>query len=83
MMGKRGMVNVVDLPTGERGEVIELRGGWGMHRHLSSLGIRPGKVLRKITTQPMGGPIMVEVAGARIAIGRGMAARIVIRKIES
>ncbi len=77
------MVTVVDLPTGERGEVIELMGGWGIHRHLSSLGIQPGKVLRKITTQPLGGPIMVEVAGARVAIGRGMAARIAIRKIES
>ena len=72
---------LVDLPAGRRAEVIELRGGWGMQRHLSSLGIRPGKVLRKITSQPMGGPIMVEVEGARVAIGRGMAVRIIIKEI--
>lgn len=76
------MGTLVDLPVGRRAEVIELRGGWGMQRHLSSLGIRPGKILRKITSQPLGGPIMVEVEGARVAIGRGMAARIIIRKVE-
>jgi len=73
---------LVNLPIGSRAEVIELQGGWGMQRHLSSLGIRPGKVLRKITSQPMGGPIMVEVEGARVAIGRGMAARIIIGKVQ-
>ncbi len=76
------MATLVDLPTEGRGEVIRLRGGWGMQRHLSSLGIRPGKVLRKIASQPMGGPIIVELAGARVAIGRGMAARIIVRKVK-
>jgi len=76
------MGTLVDLPVGRKAQVIELQGGWGMQRHLSSLGIRPGKVLRKITNQPMGGPIMVEVERARVAIGRGMAARIIIRKVE-
>ena len=76
------MGTLVNLPIGSRAEVIELQGGWGMQRHLSSLGIRPGKVLRKITSQPMGGPIMVEVEGARVAIGRGMAARIIIGKVQ-
>jgi len=76
------MGTLVDLSVGRKAQVIELRGGWGMQRHLSSLGIRPGKVLRKITSQPMGGPIMVEVEGARVAIGRGMAARIIIGKVE-
>ena len=76
------MGTLVDLPVGRKAEVIELQGGWGMQRHLSSLGIRPGKIVRKITSQPMGGPIMVEVERARVAIGRGMAARIIIRKVE-
>ncbi len=76
------MGTLADLPIGSRAEVIELQGGWGMQRHLSSLGIRPGKIVRKITSQPMGGPIMVEVERARVAIGRGMAARIIIRKVE-
>jgi len=76
------MGTLVDLPVGRKAQVIALQGGWGMQRHLSSLGIRPGKILRKITSQPMGGPIMVEVERARVAIGRGMAARIIIRKVQ-
>jgi len=43
------------------------------------LGIRPGKMVRKITTQPMGGPLLLEVEGARVAIGRGMARRVMIK----
>jgi ferrous iron transport protein A len=76
------MGTLVNLPVGRKAKVIELQGGWGMQRHLSSLGVRPGKIVRKITSQPMGGPIMVEIEGARVAIGRGMAARIIIREIE-
>ncbi len=75
------MDSLTDLSKDTRAEVIELKGGWGMQRHLCSLGIREGKILRKITTQPMGGPIMVETEGIRIAVGRGMASRIMVRKL--
>ncbi len=75
------MGTLLDLPVGARAQVASLRGGFGLQRHLASLGIMPGKIVQKITTQPMGGPIMIEVGGARIAIGRGMAGRIVVRRM--
>ena len=75
------MGTLLDLPVGARAEVMSLRGGFGLQRHLASLGIMPGKIVQKITTQPMGGPIMLEVEGARIAIGRGMAGRVVVRRV--
>ena len=75
------MGTLLDLPVGARAEVTSLRGGFGLQRHLASLGIMPGKIVQKITTQPMGGPIMLEVEGARIAIGRGMAGRVVVRRM--
>jgi len=75
------MGTLLDLPVGVRAQVVSLRGGFGLQRHLASLGIMPGKIVQKITTQPMGGPIMIEVGGARIAIGRGMAGRIVVRRM--
>ncbi|MFQ6065876.1 MAG: ferrous iron transport protein A [bacterium] len=75
------MGTLLDLPVGVKAEVTHLRGGFGLQRHLASLGIMPGKTVQKITTQPMGGPIMLEVEGARIAIGRGMAGRVVVRRV--
>ncbi len=74
-------MTLIDLPVGVRAQVVGLRGGFGMQRHLISLGIVPGKIIHKIVTQPMGGPIMVEVEGVRIAIGRGIARRIIVRRM--
>ncbi len=75
------MGTLLDLPVGVKAQVMSLRGGFGLQRHLSSLGITPGKIVQKITTQPMGGPIMIEVQGARIAIGRRMAGRVIVRRV--
>lgn len=75
------MGTLLNLPVGARAQVMSLRGGFGLQRHLASLGIVPGKIVQKITIQPMGGPIMLEVEGARIAIGRGMAGRVMVRRV--
>ncbi|HHJ00741.1 ferrous iron transport protein A [Candidatus Aerophobetes bacterium] len=72
-------MTLADLPVGMRAQVVGLMGGFGMQRHLISLGIVPGKIVRKIASQPMGGPIMVEVGGVRIALGRGIARRVIVR----
>lgn len=61
------MGTLLDLPVGVKAQVMSLQGGFGLQRHLASLGIMPGKIVQKITTQPMGGPIMIEVEGARIS----------------
>jgi len=73
-------MTLTDLPVGIEAQIVELRGGFGMQRHLISLGIVPGKFIRKIATQPIGGPIIIEVEGARIAIGRGIARRTIVRQ---
>ena len=74
------MDNLLNLPVGETARVIAVQGGMGMQRHLANLGIIPGKKVRKIIAQPIGGPMILEVEGGRIAIGRKMAQRIKIIK---
>jgi DtxR family Mn-dependent transcriptional regulator len=41
-------------------------------RHLASLGIGPGTVLRRLEWAPFGGPLWVEVDGQRHALGTGL-----------
>lgn len=62
--------------------VIKLTGGWGFQRKLRTLGIREGKPITVITSQPLGGPLVVEVEGRKITIGRGMAQKIVVETKE-
>ena len=74
-------MTLLELPIGEMARVVGIQGGWGVQRNLAALGILPGKLVRKIATQPIGGPIMVEIAGGmRVAIGRGMAQKILVER---
>ena len=61
-----------------KGIVKRLEGGYGFQRKISSLGIRIGKRIKIISSQPFRGPLVVEVDSMRIAIGGGMANKIII-----
>jgi ferrous iron transport protein A len=66
------------IEAGQSGIVVEVLGGQGMINRLSALGIRPGKRITKVSSMFMRGPVTVQVGNARIAIGFGMAKRIVV-----
>ena len=70
------------LRTGEKGVVIEIIGGRGMLARMTSLGFVPGTQV-VILQNFRHGPIIVQVHDARIALGRGIAGRIQMRRSES
>lgn len=72
---------LADLMAGEVKRVRKILGGHGFQSNIRSVGIREGKVVRVVTRQPMQGPVVVEIDGMRIAIGRGMARKIVVGDI--
>lgn len=72
------MIPLSELNTGKAAIVRHVEGGPGFQRRLASLGIRTGKTVRKITSEPLRGPIIVEVDDARVAIGRGMAMKVFV-----
>lgn len=62
---------------GEHAVVKEIRGGDGMERRLVSMGIRPGaEILVLNAGRP--GPFLVAVQDTRLALGHGMAHRIMV-----
>jgi Fe2+ transport system protein FeoA len=67
------------LSTGERGVVVELAGGRGLLCRMASLGFTPGTAVTVI--QNFGhGPLIAQVRGARIALGRGEAGRVYVHR---
>ncbi len=52
-----------------------------MVTRLARQGVRSGDVLKVINRAPMGGPILVEVKGATIALGRAVARKIVVQAV--
>ncbi len=68
-----------DLAAGEMGVVHKLAGGWGFTSRLATLGFTPGAKLTMV--QNFGrGPLIVNIRGTRIALGRGEAAKVVVTK---
>lgn len=68
--------------SGRRAEVLEIVGGCEACRRLGPLGVFPGAELCVRRAAPLGGPVLIEVGGSTVAIGRGLARRIRVRMLE-
>ena len=65
------------LGEGESGRVVEVRAGRGLTRRLIAMGIAPGMKVRVLKSSGPG-PILIEVGQTRIALGRGVAMKIIV-----
>nr|WP_297068553.1 FeoA family protein [Thermococcus sp.] len=74
------IVPLSSLAPGERGVVVNLHGGPSFRSRLYAMGLAPSAIIQVIGRYSRG-PIIVEVGGTRLAIGKGMAARISVRKL--
>jgi ferrous iron transport protein A len=74
------IVPLSSLKPGERGIVVNLQGGPGFRNRLLGMGITPGAIVQVVEAYNPG-PIVVNVSGTRFAVGRGMASRILVRKL--
>ncbi len=52
-----------------------------MQRRLTQLGFLPGNKVRIIRTAPFNGPLLLEVEGREIVLGRGVASHILVEYI--
>ncbi len=62
---------------GEECEVVGLQGGRGMVQRLCDMGFTPGTVIRVLASNPPG-PMLLDVRNTRIALGRGVAMKIMV-----
>jgi ferrous iron transport protein A len=71
-------IDLTQLEEGESGKVVDIQGGHGLIRRLESMGIRAGKKLTKVSSQFMHGPVTLRIDNYQIAIGYGMAKKILV-----
>ena len=76
-------VSLAYMKSGQNGVLVEILGGHGMIRRLDALGLRLYKKVRKVSSMLMRGPVVVEMDGFQVAIGYGMASRIIVEIMES
>jgi len=70
------LTDLEHLSTGASATVVTFDGGAGVYRKLDAIGLRPGKVVQKLSSQFMAGPVTVIVDGRQLAMGRGIARKI-------
>jgi ferrous iron transport protein A len=71
-------VPLSSLKAGQSGIVTRIQGGQGIINRLSALGIRSGRRVTKISSMFMRGPVTVQVGNSQIAIGFGMANKVML-----
>ena len=57
--------------------MLGVRAGWGLTRRLADMGLTPGVEIRVVSSHGPG-PLMVELRGSRIALGHGVAQKIMV-----
>lgn len=66
---------LTQLRIGEKARIMAIEGGRGLKQKLFLRGLIEGKVIRVVSNY---GPVIVEINGNIVAIGRGMARKIIV-----
>ena len=59
--------------------VDQIQGGWDIRQRLNQMGIHVGDILTIKQRSRFKGPVLVEVHGIQMALGRGMARHISVK----
>jgi ferrous iron transport protein A len=73
-------MDLSEIGCGKWVRVTRFMGGGGLTIKLHCLGIMPGDIARVIRMAPFGGPVLIEIGGREIALGRGIAKKIEVEE---
>ncbi len=80
-MRRTRIIPLAFLPDGTRGIVRGIAGGLGVYRRLYELGFIEGAEVVVIKNGGAG-PLVVSIHGSRLALGRGVAMKILVEVIS-
>ncbi|MGC9067574.1 MAG: FeoA family protein [Thermoprotei archaeon] len=72
------MKSLAEVEEGKKVKIMEILGGYGLVRRLLRIGLTVGIELFIVNNQ---GPIIVKFGDSTIAIGRGMAKKILVEEV--
>lgn len=73
---------LLDVKQGDWVRVLRLDGGANVCDKLTQHGLYPGDCVCVLRAAPLGGPLLVDVNGREIALGRGIARKILVEEYE-
>lgn len=77
-MSRKIRISVSDMKNGQAGRIISIQGGSGFISKLEAMGIREGIKIIKKSLMLGRGPVIISAGMAEVAIGYGIARRIIV-----
>lgn len=75
---KIGGTRLTDMKDGQSGAIVSVLGGRISVKRLADLGITSGTEIKVLRRTMFSGPVQIEVCGSRLALGKGLATRIIV-----
>ena len=72
----KDVINLLNVPNGQRARLVSISGR--LQSKLRQYGLHSGDFVRVLRSAPLGGPLLVEVNGREIALGRVVAEKIFV-----
>jgi len=63
-------------------KVIDIQGGQTVRQRLSQMGIHPGDTVTILRYGALRGPLLIEIHGSQVALGRGIASKVIVEEVE-
>jgi DtxR family Mn-dependent transcriptional regulator len=74
----QNLVSIGNLKKGQCGKISFIRGGHNVLQRLLDMGLTPGTKICAVKVAPLGGPVELSVRGSKLAIGKGVAAKVFV-----
>jgi Fe2+ transport system protein FeoA len=74
-------MSLLDIKIGKSVKIVGFEGGKGLKTKMTRYGLYPGDIARLLRVAPFHGPVLIEVSGREIALGRGVAANVQVESI--
>jgi len=71
-------VSLAEMAPEQGGTVVAIQAGFGLTNRLDAMGIRAGVKLVKTSGSLFGGPVAVRLGNVHLALGHGMALKILV-----
>jgi len=73
-------ITLDSISENKKVNVVSISGGWGIRQRLGCLGIHPGDIITVKRSAIMCGPILISIHGNQVALGRGVARKIMVEE---
>jgi ferrous iron transport protein A len=70
--------DLTQIKEGKTVKVVEINGGQQFRKKIDAIGLRVGSQIIKVSAQVLKGPITIKIGSTKLAIGHGMAKKILV-----